>query len=455
MTSLVYTKMYQKKIVYLVDNKRRDLQGAMLLAHCLSKKNILCELQPLEAYRGSIYAFKPQMVLINHLLASHLVTYSQKLKAMGVKVAVLPNEGINYEYSELMFNAGKAHNGAHFDLFFCWNLFHKRALEQVGFEASKIHVTGTPRFDFYFQPWRKIYEIPKKNNKKRILLCTNLTIAKFFELPKKEADQFFSSWALNASRYQDYWGAIEVTYRNRNRILHYLKALLQNDTFEVTLRIHPSEDSLFYRQWEATLSAAERRRLIIDQSTAITELILACDIEISLDSCTTALDAWMAGKPTIDIDLERHPLTSNPLRDSLNATCQSPGDLTYMIDEAISAGQHSFFSRRKKHLEDWCGDPQGNSAERIARLISESLKGAECRMPTSYSLSDIRRGLKLKLYNKFNKPYNWQPQLTIREIANKKSVYLKREALEKTVTPHDIAIMKKVFRKLKSFDQEA
>ena len=439
------------KVVYLVDNKRRDLPGAALLARQLSLKGISCELQPLEAYRAVIYAFKPHLVIFNHLLASHLVAFSHRLRSLGIGVAVLPNEGIYYNRETLMFNAGRAHNNAHVDLFFCWNSVHRAALESVGFESEILFTTGSPRFDFYFEPWKGLYRKPSlpRKTRPRILFCTNLSLAKFYELPKAEADRFFSSWAKNVSSYKDYWGAVGVVYRNRQRVLTYLENLLGSGAYDITLRVHPSEDIDFYKSWLQNLSMSKSQHLQLDQSSHITDLMLSCDIEVSLDSCTTAVDAWLAGKPTIELALEPHELLSHPILDGLNVRCESPSDIITAVAEALSASQPIHISyARKKHIDLWFGDPKGNSAAMIAETIANFLKGRSLFRSGVYTFSDFRRGIKLMALNKLGKPYNWHPQLLIRLFLNTNGSYIKRETLQKTITPTMVKEMNKVIKSL-------
>ncbi len=135
-----------KRVVILVDNKRRDLLVAALIGHHLEQLGLECHLEPLEAYRGVLAAYRPHLILSNHLTAPHLVAWSQRLAELGVLCAVLPNEGICYDEAELEYNAGKFHNGAHIDLFFCWNEPHQRALRKCGFggvRGSVLSFTAT------------------------------------------------------------------------------------------------------------------------------------------------------------------------------------------------------------------------------------------------------------------------------------------------------------------------
>jgi len=115
-------------VVILVDSKTRDLDVATLIAFHLRKLGVECHLEPLEADRAVAAAYRPAMIVFNHLTASHLVAYSKRLAEMGVLTAVLPNEGIQYDDDASRFYAGRHHNGAHIDYFFCWNERHRETI---------------------------------------------------------------------------------------------------------------------------------------------------------------------------------------------------------------------------------------------------------------------------------------------------------------------------------------
>jgi surface carbohydrate biosynthesis protein len=450
--------MNYSPVVYLVDNKRRDLSGAALVAFQLERLGVPCVIEPLEAYRGILAVYKPSMVVINHLLATHLVQYSKRLKDLGILVGVLPNEGIYYGISDLMFNAGRAHNDAHIDVYFCWNRVHAKALVEVGFETEKIKIVGTPRSDFYFHPWNSYYDLPDNefpNRRQKVLFCTNFTIAKYYDLPKFEADKLYESWQRNADRFKDYWGAIGVTYRNRERSLVFLKALLESNLFNVVLRIHPSEDPDRYLQFISTLSEREKSSLRLDRDSSISALILDCDIEVSMDSCQTALDSWVAKKPTISLDLEQHEMLSNKLLDYCHV--KSANSDTFVDDicrELKNPLQPEYEASRQDHLETWLDCPQGKSAEKIAALILNMLteryhaRSARGDFAGRLTFSDVRRGAKLKLLRAFNLPYSWHPQLKLRELLDKKSVYIKKETLDKTISPNEAKLAKEKLLKL-------
>ena len=209
-------------VVVLVDDRKRDLPLAALIAHQLDALGVACHLEPLEAYRAVLAAYRPAMIVFNHLNASHLVAYSRRLTRMGVLTAVLPNEGIVYNEEQMRYISNRHHHGAHIDYFYCWNEPHRDALREAGFgKRSRLEVVGVPRFDFYFEPWSRIYRGAARRGRSRpqVLLCTNFQIAKFYELPRAQADKFFSAWSKLITLYRVFWGAVVAYYRASQGVL--------------------------------------------------------------------------------------------------------------------------------------------------------------------------------------------------------------------------------------------
>ncbi|RMF88164.1 MAG: hypothetical protein D6736_11220 [Nitrospinota bacterium] len=434
--------MPSPNVVLLVDNKKRDLLVAALIAHHLEEMGVRCHLEPLHAYRAVLGAYKPDLIVFNHLTASHLVAYSRRLAQLGVLTAVLPNEGILYNRDVLRYNAGKHHRGAHIDYFFCWNRAHKEALSETGF-ASKTHieVVGVPRFDFYFAPWSRIFqEVPaQRSSRPNVLVCTNFVFARFHDLPPSRADRFFAPWKDRIPAYGNYWELIESRYRARKRFFAFLEAIVHAGRFTVTLRPHPSEDASVYREWYQQLSPALQQGVTIDQESNITRLILACDLEISCETCTTALESWIAHKPTIELVFDRHPVFFHPEVAALNVLCDDPAEIVSLIESQLAAPeQKTFAEARQRHLATWCNGPDGRSAWRIARTIAQALQKKRDGEWRGLQWSDYRRGLKLKGLRSLGLPYNYDPLLFLKKRLFPRKYASRVFVDEKTIRPRDV-----------------
>lgn len=432
--------MGEKKVVILVDNKKRDLPGDALIALHLKKMGVKCFLEPLEAYRGCLAADRPDMIVFNHMMGSHLVAFSKRLSKLGVMVAVLPNEGILYNPDVLKFNAGKYHTGAHIDYFFCWNQLHRDALLHTGFDSDlKAEVVGPPKFDFYFEPWSRIFNITgKPGGKPRVLVCTDFVLAKYKELPRELCDKLFAPWKDRIPAYRDYWAAIEVNHNSRRRFFGFLDEIVSSSKFSVTLRPHPGEDARPYKQWYEALDPTLKKDVILDTDSGITELILSCDIEISCETCTTALESWIVGKPTIELVFDRHPLFFHEDVAALNVLCDKPGEIVPLIlDKLENPVPEDFKDARRRHLEKWCSSPDGSASYRVAKIIAGALEDRKEVDWTRLTLDERRRGAKLKLLRGLDLPYNYDPLLFARRLLFKDRYAGKVSAYRKAVRPSD------------------
>jgi surface carbohydrate biosynthesis protein len=431
------------KVVVLVDSKTRDLPLATLLAYHLDNLGVECLLEPLEAYRAVAAAHQPSLILFNHLTASHLVKYSQRLAAMGVLTAVLPNEGIYYDEDDLKFNSGQHHSGAHVDYFFCWNELHRQALSQSGFsQTTRIEVIGVPRFDFYFEPWSRLYHQPAKRagGRPNVLLCTNFVTAKYWELPREQGDKFFAAWKDRIPLYSDYWPAIEAHHKGRQRITEFIRQIAADGRYDLTFRPHPRETIGFYEQLIASLPQEHRQRITVDAGSSITKLILNCDAEISCETCTTALESWIAGKPTIELLLEKHPLWHYQEAAKCGLTCDDPGKITDTLAAVLSTPPpENLQLLRQAHLRKWCQSPAGTSCQQLAKIISQAVYAAKKPDWSKLTAADRRRGLKLKMLQKMGKAYHFDPLMPLKMSLRPDYYAIKNQSYSKAIEPADVA----------------
>jgi surface carbohydrate biosynthesis protein len=437
-----------KNVVLLVDSKTRDLDVATLIAFHLRSRGIECHLEPLEADRAVVAAYKPDMIIFNHLAASHLVAYSKRLAEMGVLVAVLPNEGIYYDDDQARFYAGLHHNSAHIDYFFCWNERHKEMiLEQGHFRNTSVEVVGVPRFDYYFKPWSNVVykEKPRNPQRPNILFCTNFGTAPYYELPREFADKLFAPWAGRIPIYTEYWKSIEAQWRSRQGAYDHFKALVNKDKYEILLRPHPMEDAAYYREnWLAPLTLAQQAHVTLDNTTNITPLILGCDLQISCETCTTALESWIARKPTIELLFDKDRLWFHAEQAIANVPCDDPSLLVHLVDEQLNHPLDPLvYEARERHLAKWCSSPNGSSSEQIARVIAQALEIKKNHDWSKLTRTDWRKGLKLKGLRRLGVAYHFDPFLSIKRALFAKRYAVKYFSYSKSIKPRDAVIARR------------
>lgn len=432
-----------KRIVLLVDNKRRDLPVAALIGHYVRQLGAELILEPIEAYRSVLAAYRPDMIIFNHLQASHLSNFSGRLKEMGVKVAVLPNEALAFNPEVMRFLSHRYNERTHVDLFLAWNSVQKECLLREGFDGAvtRIETVGNPRFDFYFEPWNRLSKLtqPRKKTLPRVLLCTNFILADCKEAPKEHAERVFAIWKKHIKSYENFWSGIESNHRGRAKVLKFYEALLRSGKFEVIMRPHPGEFLRFYTDWVAQLPEDLRSRLFIEHDQPISGLIMDCDLEISCETCTTALESWVAGKPTIKIINEKHPMFYHEQLAGTQAEVAEPELIVAEVERQLAdPSQPEFKKAREELLATWLASPKGDSCERIARAVVEVASTSKPNYQRHLTLEDHRRGLKLRLLQRFNLPVNYDPLLAAKKHLQPERFRAKSWVKNKTITQSDI-----------------
>ena len=432
----------RKSAVYLVDHRGRDLMGAALVAHHLEALGIDCRLEPIEAYRGCLAAHRPDMIVFNHLFAGHLVDYSKRLQQMGVAVGLLLNEGLVDNQDFLDFASGKYHR-PQVDLFMCWNQRHYHALKDTPqFGGSVVAITGTPRFDYYFPPYSAVYRNPypaswQDGQAKIILACTNFGFAPYHELPKRHLS-FADSWASRLPSYKENTTAARAAIHHaaRERFFAFADALLEDPQYRLAIRPHPRETHTRYHQWINDLAPAKQARVCFVPHEEIAALINACDAHLSCDTCTTALECWIAGKPTISLHTSSDPIMVNPEQLALSTVCETPAQLVPLLGQVLQSPQKGeLLEQRARYVETFCGTPDGRAAARVAEAI-HSYFHEHPAAPNWQALTsaDRRRGRKLLALKKMDLPYNFDPLIGL-----KRRLAAKRYAPK--IAAHDKAIV--------------
>jgi surface carbohydrate biosynthesis protein len=436
-----------KTIVILVDNKRRDLPSAALIAHHLKKIGVRCELEPLGAWRSVLWAHKPDMIIFNHLNAEHLEKYSQELHRRGVLVSMLPNEGLIYDRENREFNVAKFHNTGHIDHFFCWNnAFADSAKAVWKNDSIKAHVIGIPRFDFYFPPLAEKFP---SGPRKKVLICTNFAFAMFRETLPGAGERFFKKWSNTDTYYRDWKEIVDIDYENRERFFAFLNAAVQQTDHEIILRPHPNETVEIYENWHNSLDTTTKQKIRYIKEGSIDKLIFECDLQVARDTCTTSLESWIAGKPTIVIHLSNHPALYQDFTEKVTAVCTVPDDFPELINRILAQGEPDQFKKpREEHLREWCNTPDGRVCKNFAGLLKEIVEAHPSPDFSSITFSDVRRGLRLKLLRVLNLPCSYKPFTRVRYIFNRKKGKMRVKNVEKTIKPSDARVWEKTFKKL-------
>lgn len=395
-------------VVILIDLKKRDLMGASLIALHLENLGIQAHLEPIESWRSCIYAWKPDMIIFNHLLHRHVTALSADLHRWGVLVGCLLNEGLALSESQRTYLSEPQYPDVHCDLFLAWNKPHENRLRETGLVTPPENAVavGVPRFDFYQHPWSNYYRRPRKSKRTSVLLNTTFALSHFFERTPQERETLYRSLGNGKiPEALDYNQMIDDHYHSRARVIDYLRPLLESGDYDITLRPHPREDVVFYERLRADLPTDQKARLEIEAEDPVFAAILNHDLILNCEDCTTSAESWVAGKPTLTLTFTKNPVFFTELYASCSPQVDDPDNLIAAITHELAhPAQPEFQKPRQAYLDQWLFQSDGQSSLRAAREIHRVLAEKKPQPQLPMSFSGIRRGLKVRFFRLFNEP---------------------------------------------------
>jgi hypothetical protein len=239
--------------------------------------------------------------------------------------------------------------------------------------------------------------------------------------------------------YRDYRSIIQVQYQNRLRVFAFLDELVRAGRWDLTVRPHPYEKVDPYREWLEKLPAACRQRVRLDKDGHITSEILNTDLVITSETCTTAIEAWLARKPSIELTFAKHPIFFHEEHARQQPVCDRPQDLAGMVEAALAQPEQlAYAAGRQAHLRKWCHTTEGDACALTAAAMVEVLRGQPEPDWSALTAADYRRAAKLKLTRAIGEAYHYDPLLHLKYALAPKRYVTKHFAYEKSIRPTDV-----------------
>jgi surface carbohydrate biosynthesis protein len=358
-------------VAMVVDHPERDLAGLVLTALDLAQRGVVCHLVPLNLQEREIWALAPDFVLFNYLRRSN-EQFARELAAAGIAFGVLDTEGAIWpdpdEYASLLWRDVPLLHKAR-----CVCMWGARLgeflIEKELFTGDQVIVTGCPRFDLYISPWRTLtQDVVDHGRTKRILINTNFSVSNpQFTTADKCVAMHRSVLGYSETELRRIVHAETVAIRETVRIAEQLA-----DTFpsaEIVIRPHPFENPSPY-----DAAAAGRRNLVVRQSESIQAAIFSASAVIQR-SCTTAIEAGMAGVPAFSPQWMPAPFLM-PDAEAASVPCESLSELTSYLTDVLNGNYRPTEGTRQKVagvIRDCCFAADGLSHWRVSEAVSRAL----------------------------------------------------------------------------------
>ena len=328
-------KIHKKPLLIIpAETKVREMDARLLLSVVALRKGF-------DVVFGALREMKyladllDQGIFLDKSVATSKQRWFARYRQLGHRIAALDEEGLVYFDAET-YRKLRIHlpSMAEAELFFAWGPDQAEVIaETVGSLAERIRITGNPRFDLLRPELRKVYaeDVAALHRQygRIILINTSFAFCNRAESPEalretfaqypisKERPDFFEGWTAAQSR-------VMLSFQE---MLPQLRQYFPKHT--LIIRPHPSERLDAWKDFTATMPKTE----VIRQGNVV-PWIQACDALIHWN-CTTAIEAYLLGKPAIAYRKEQPDEYEQQLPNACSFHACSPEDLRLLIEQAL------------------------------------------------------------------------------------------------------------------------
>jgi surface carbohydrate biosynthesis protein len=357
------------RVAIVVDHPERDLAGLVLTALDLARRGVVCHLVPLNLQEREIWALEPDLVLFNYLRRTN-ERFAAQLQAAGIAFAALDTEGAIWpdpdDYVSLLWLEAWRLREAR-----CVCMWGQRLADHLiarrVLSPHQVVVTGCPRFDLYADPWRRLREdaaAALDRRERRILINTNFSVTNpLFTTADKCVDLHRSILGYSDAELRRVVSAEAVAIREIVRLAAALADAFPH--LDVVIRPHPFEDPAPY-----ATAAVGRRNVMVNQSESIQAAIFGACAVIQR-SCTTAIEAGLAGVPTFSPQWIPAPFVM-PDAEAASVPCASFDDLADQLRTVVNGTFHMPLATREGiavAIRDCCFAADGLAHRRVADAV--------------------------------------------------------------------------------------
>jgi surface carbohydrate biosynthesis protein len=399
------------RIHLLCDHKWRDLPNLVALQVRLKRLGHTVLLSATKDAHSMIGAFRPDCVVLNHLFSAAHRNLAKTLRSAGIAVIVLPTEGaMRPEFAGLC--AGEFTDFTLADLILAWSEEAAKSIrDRWGMDAERLPVAGCGRLDFYHDRFSGLVDT-RDNFCQQYGLETARPIVTW---ATQYGYAYLASTGEDAAR--KHWlreiedVGVATVYRRigldpedvpmlfakgRDAAAHAFFALCKAmPDVQFLIKPHPIEELGFYHGMMDEYGCSNVR---FCPGTYIWNVLNATDIELHRQ-CTTAVEDWMWGKPTIEMGMDFVPQWSWPEREAGSDNAADTEALIalvrgHIVGAGVSEQKQAY---RRKYIERWFGPADGRRCATTGDMIDAFLRQRGSRRRYFSGIPGLKAGTRESL----------------------------------------------------------
>ncbi len=379
--------VHMAHILVITDHKWRDLPGNTFLKMLLEQKyGHKVMLVRLNEERLFVPSFKPDMVIYNNLYTPDVNQYAQYLHSKGVKIVILPTEGITFSDEQTLLFSHKYVGISFIDSYIAWNdLIADAICQNDVLPEEKVIRLGSCRFDFYSkimgschngrEYFYQRYAIPKEN--RNVLVTTNFANAEFWPNFTFLQNDLERQRAKGIKTFSNAGKLAKYEFDYREKIFESLKILCAGvKGINIIIKYHPSERVSVYHKLVAELKKINPDVYLVE-GEYIWDVLNISDVVIQRCS-TVAIEAWLMDKHTVEMELM--PSMDHFLQPRYKAgsfVVNNHQDLVSVVGELVENNQiisTEFNKQRSRILSGIIENSDGCATEKIAAHIDSAFQ---------------------------------------------------------------------------------
>lgn len=372
------------RVVLIVDNPFRDLEGITLVARELARRGASTWLVSMYDQPFDVPAIRPHVVVANYVRANnrHLLT---RYRAQGAGVVILDTEGNGGEHCAEYAEAIRREHAEHIvDRYCLWGREQTEAfLAGAGLAPGQIVQTGSPRHDLYTPRWRNYVSALGPDSRDYLLINTNFPIVNPRFDP--DTDSVVRAWVragIDEKFARDFAADAQVLHPRYIEVIEGVVRRFPDARF--VLRPHPFERPDFYDH----LGKKYPNLQVIQRGQSL-DWVRASRAVLHLN-CATGIEAVMLGVETVAFEWINTPVARQKIASSVSHAALSPDDLYDQVGRLL-AGERLPVTPELQAMRDHYifgrYELDGLSASRVADSVMELARTRRWRDSSTAGLS--------------------------------------------------------------------
>jgi surface carbohydrate biosynthesis protein len=438
---------------FICDQKWRDLPTIAALKTLLEARGVRVTAASSKETFALLPAIRPDAVVFNHMFGGRHQRMAARLRKAGAGVIVLPTEGKGEPAVDRLI-WGDFNDFSNIDLFLSWNERAARNLVSLGrLPPEAVKVVGCTRYDYYRNPWFGVAAgradfCRRHDLDARRPIVTWTTKFGYARIHGNAAAERAFAAQLAELNVVHCYDEIGFDWRRLPQVHHdnrieqakgFFELARRRPEIQFVVKPHPTEERAFY---ESRIAQIGLKNVRLVYGEYIWDVLDATDVLLQ-QRCSTALEAWLLGKPTIEMKLHDERELAWPEYEAGSHKAESVDQMVDLVDRFLAAPETvdpAMLAAREEAAREFAWQVDGRRSHAAADAIVEFL-GARAPRTPKIRLSDVEVSLLTAGTVLFRHVLGVKASLTLKEhffgLSPVRAASVPAQ-LDKEVTHHDI-----------------